>query len=844
MCFFVPFVVKTITTKRQFVLVYGIKRVLPFFGLRHGIAIAAALLFLVTSLCAQDIRGQKECESLFGVAVKAEQQNDMIEAERRYKECLDAAHKLQLSKMEAAALHRIAIIKARNGKFSESLNLFERALILDPVNLLILGDFAQFYADCEDYERAETILTNAMNLDPKNPKVLLKLGEVIASQRHDRQAEGLRYMKLAVGESGAYRELARIYRSKGDISRAEFAEYKAKLAENPPNNSNIPTASPDAVIPQTQSSSAASVNSFAAVVRLPEPPVASPDTLAVRRIENFSESQKDIQPPEQHYSENPFAPVQVLESKPADKDSLVIRIILPDNSDSDKANTSAITPLPQRFPIPSGKPENPTIRNVPNNEGRNEQTSVSKADANKLSNPLRQIHADKTGLIEPAADLSSIASSHPYSAVGFKNMPHIDLPEKQEPPKSTPNPAESLSLVRTDRKSADILTPLPVREDRMLQSPSVVTARQKNSDPPVLEPQKDSSLAAGSRSEHSFVVRNAPDLLSFSLVNQTPSPAYQTRRLQSENSLDTSSHTLTRNTSLVRLPQIAAENSDAPNTVKVSVVPTYPANLFPYATADDAQMPLAASSELFASNSVPADPFPVAAAVTDKSRTSSELIASNPAPTEMSPVAAAEKPRILPLPKSLVPNPAPIDPFPAAVADRSRTLPELIALNPAPIDPLTVAITGTPQTLSESFALNPAPVNPLPRAVAEQPQTLPKSPALNSAPINPSPTVATAKPQALPATPPQLAATAPAPVNSLPAAKDPLRLAEAKKPEPLSSVPHLPSYVPMEMPKVAEARMSNITKPSPIQEEPAGFATTRKSRQKTEEPVGFARSRR
>ena len=221
------------------------KRTIPFFRLYHWIAIVATtLVFFACSVCAQDTRQrQQECERLFSAAVTAERQSNPIEAELRYEECRTLAQKHRLPQMEATATHRLAVAKARNNKFAESVNLFRQAINLDPKNALILCDFAQLYTDRKDFGEAEVILKNALNIDPNNSKVLYNLGIVIAS-RGERQTEGLRYLRLAIGEAEAYREIARIYRSQGDISRAEFAEQKAKLADSQPTPSPVLASAP------------------------------------------------------------------------------------------------------------------------------------------------------------------------------------------------------------------------------------------------------------------------------------------------------------------------------------------------------------------------------------------------------------------------------------------------------------------------------------------------------------------------------------------------------------------------------------------------------------------------
>ncbi|MDR0521182.1 MAG: hypothetical protein LBH00_04935, partial [Planctomycetaceae bacterium] len=195
--------------------------------------VAAVLLSVVLTCAVFAEENGNEGERLFASAAAAERQNNPAEAEYLYEQCSEFSRRNRLLKLEAAALHRIAVIKAQNKKFTESAECFRRAEKLDPKNVLILCDLAQLYADRKMYGDAESLLKKAFNTSPNDPKVLFCLGTVIASQQRgaERQAEGLRYLKLAVGEADAYRELARIYRSKGDLGQAEFAEQRAKLAE-------------------------------------------------------------------------------------------------------------------------------------------------------------------------------------------------------------------------------------------------------------------------------------------------------------------------------------------------------------------------------------------------------------------------------------------------------------------------------------------------------------------------------------------------------------------------------------------------------------------------------------
>jgi hypothetical protein len=198
--------------------------------------VLTASLFLILSCSAISQMGNspQDCDALFAQAAELEKQGNLIGAAALYDRCQQSAHEQKLRHLEAASLHRVAVIKAQSKKFTESAGLFRRSIALDDKNVMVLCDFAQLYADRRMYDDAETILKNALLIDPNHTHILLNLGTIIAMQG-DRQTEGLRYLKLALGEKAAYLELAKLYRSKGDMGQAEFAEQRAKLAtDNPP----------------------------------------------------------------------------------------------------------------------------------------------------------------------------------------------------------------------------------------------------------------------------------------------------------------------------------------------------------------------------------------------------------------------------------------------------------------------------------------------------------------------------------------------------------------------------------------------------------------------------------
>ncbi|MDR0335765.1 MAG: hypothetical protein LBI18_01605, partial [Planctomycetaceae bacterium] len=186
----------------------------------------------------------RKVNELFALGIQAERQEKNTDAERIYEQCLQLAKENHVSQLESPILHRLAILNAKEQKITESEQYFRAALKLDKENITLLCDFAKLYSDQKNYADAETILKNALLLAPNHRRTLFNLGCIIALQK-DRQTEGLRYLKFAIGEIAAYQELAKIYRQQGNNSQAEFAEQRATLLQkNQTASPNDPMTSP------------------------------------------------------------------------------------------------------------------------------------------------------------------------------------------------------------------------------------------------------------------------------------------------------------------------------------------------------------------------------------------------------------------------------------------------------------------------------------------------------------------------------------------------------------------------------------------------------------------------
>ena len=906
------------------------KRAIPFFSVGHRITVVAVVAVLLAgSVCAQDLRRLKECENLLSVAATAELQKDSIEAELRYEECRELAQTHRLPKMEAAALHRLAVIRARNRKFSESANLFRSALKLDPKNALILCDFAQLHADRKDYTEAEKLLKEALDADPNNQKILFNLGTIVASQRSERHTEGLRYLKLAVGESEAYRELAKIYRAQGDVSRAEFAEQKAKDAGNKASSgslagNNYPTppevigrnrqeiidsktreiigvqqqpsapvtyipfipapVSPATGQPATSSSeepvvvpapaatplpwsSTPPVDPFAELMR-PQPPAMSPvrklepppavsafSQTSVRALPNYSETLPGNPPAVQNNIHDPFAPIQTVE--PPGIPTQDNRSPTPGFLIISRPGENAVNPSqPPYSPISNApKMETTSIRVLPTIPGPSGETKSAERKvqenktANNVGNPLRTIHFGDTGLPDSAANVSILASLPSYSAVGGSEIARIDQNIAKEQPDSVSKKTELRQSPAPNGTITREFKPLPVREVDVLQSPSSVIVRRdvprSGTQSAPLESGAKQPVAATPESGYAKIIQsdrrfssaNAPEVLEFGFAKNDlkppEKPVVAVVRPLEQNAPPQVAH------SVVRLPQVVSKGVDndsvSPQTAManpVYIVPTVvpvpaePLPLEPAPTFTDVREPVMVAV-------VPHDPFPLIVNDSPRFAEVRDIKPQIPAPiTEptQEPARVAIVPaRPVPVIADAIPSPR----FTEVKNIEPRILPlsEPTAVAHLPADPFLM-VANDPARFAEVKRIEPQTLGVTQPPIA----ALPADPFVVAS--NPVPKFTEVKRPELP----QQTPVAALPINRSHEMPSPPVLAETKQPEPLPRV----SPVPVEVPQLAAVQTVPILS-APVREEPAGFASTRRTELRmavSDGQAGFARSRR
>ncbi|MGL4593418.1 MAG: tetratricopeptide repeat protein, partial [Thermoguttaceae bacterium] len=200
----------------------------------YWFTLISLLVFFTFPFCC-DVNGGEsalisECEAKLSSAIRADRGGNVEEATQLYSECIDFAEKNSIVAHEILAMHRLAILYAKTKQYDASEALFRRAISKSDQNVLLMCDYAKLCFDQKRFAESEMTLKKCLLQSPDNRRVLYNLGLSIAHQS-DRQIEGLRYLKIAVGEIRGLRELAKICTEQGEINQANHAEEQALLLE-------------------------------------------------------------------------------------------------------------------------------------------------------------------------------------------------------------------------------------------------------------------------------------------------------------------------------------------------------------------------------------------------------------------------------------------------------------------------------------------------------------------------------------------------------------------------------------------------------------------------------------
>ena len=871
----------------------GEKKAFPLFRFVHRIAAATVLVFLAGSVCAQDQR-QRECEQLFSTAVAAERRGDPIEAELRYEECRDLAQKYRLPKAEAAALHRLAVIRARNKKFSESANLFRRAIDLDSQNALILCDFAQLHADRKDFDEAEIILKNALNIEPNNPKVLYSLGTVIATQRSERQAEGLRYLKLAVGEAEAYRELARIYRSKGDLSRAEYAEQRAKLAGGQFGTKTLASTDSAETVRPPQ--------------REPHQPQTPPEIVDRVRQELVEAEMREISEARQNtatppIARAPFIPVPVGPTTPLGTSAANPKGVFPVMTTATQSQPMGGHPTPsttagqqqrpptatypkEAFPVITTAQSQPTGGHSTPFATTEQQQGLPITPVRRLEPPPMRTAPASSSLRTIPSSLGSVSGTSPFDQNQFDPLVINHAAGHEIPGNDVSDPpAVKIASSANPRQGVPLLAPFSVEPSRQVDATSVLvlptsnerTIRVANVNPlrqilmnraDLIDPGADTSLIAALPSYSAVgskkILRTDPsDLLMGNVPNEVERRGSRIVALRGIEALETAEIDRDamqplpmRDINVLQSPSAVIARQKAPTSVpeedrslsantRSEHARRYTQNehrfhmatspdIFSFAPASQGSHPDIHSVEVAGRPSASSTPSSVTAAPTQvpQSQDPFPVLGDQPTLAEV---------RRDPTPARGAPT---AEPVPMANNLPKTTEPKIKPDTPTPAPAQEIA--ARPALAWVEPAVEPISMaNNLPKAT--EPKVMPRTPtpapaqeiAAKPAPVQREPIIESLpkaiESKAMPSTPIPAPARGEPVIEPLPIASN---LPKATEPK---AIPSTPAPTPA---RVAAAR------PQPVKEEETGFASSRRTGQeakvsgKGSETTGFARSRR
>ena len=174
-------------------------------------------------------------------AGKAWQTGHLVLAEERYKDYIEKNQRSEDKASLAVAHSQLGRIAYDKSDFQASNRYFEDAIKLDPDNLDLRGLYSESLYRQKEYIRAETLCHQALQVAPNDRRFQITLGLTMAQQKQ--YQAGLRYLKQALGEQGAYEEIARIYHGHSEFGKAALAMSKAResyskqqqLAANFPN---------------------------------------------------------------------------------------------------------------------------------------------------------------------------------------------------------------------------------------------------------------------------------------------------------------------------------------------------------------------------------------------------------------------------------------------------------------------------------------------------------------------------------------------------------------------------------------------------------------------------------
>ena len=279
-------------------------------------------------------------------AGRAWQSGNITLAEERYKEYIEKNQRSGDNVSLATANSQLGRIAFDKNDFKASNRYFDEAIKLNPDNLDVRGLYGESLYWQKEYTRAEALCHQALQIAPNDRRFQIVLGRTMAQQKQ--YQAGLRYLKQALGEQGAYEEMARIYQSHSEFDKATLAMSKAResyskqqqLAANFPGGGlpNNGVSAPmrvdqrHAAFPATQNPSAMQPQPYhpmQAAFPPQQQPVAMQRQQATRQQQNVTPQQAPVQQYQYPYQ---YAVQQPAQSFPQQQQPVIIPNIPHSNS--------------------------------------------------------------------------------------------------------------------------------------------------------------------------------------------------------------------------------------------------------------------------------------------------------------------------------------------------------------------------------------------------------------------------------------------------------------------------------------------------------------------------------
>lgn len=160
----------------------------------------------------------------YTVARLCERRGQPAQAEALYKTAI------QRFPNKVGPYHRLAVMRAQQGKFQEADEYFAKAIAIAPADPVLLGDAGYCQYLQRNMDRAEQLLRRAVEANPRDPLNCNNLALVLAEKGG--YEEALVMFKRAGSESQAYANLAFIYARQGRVEKAK-ANYNYALTLDP-----------------------------------------------------------------------------------------------------------------------------------------------------------------------------------------------------------------------------------------------------------------------------------------------------------------------------------------------------------------------------------------------------------------------------------------------------------------------------------------------------------------------------------------------------------------------------------------------------------------------------------